>query len=85
MPMNIAVQMDPIETINIVGDSTFALMLECQRRGHRLFYYQPGALALRDGRLSAEGRDVTVRDEVGRHAELGPLRRVDLASFDVVL
>jgi len=85
MPMNIAVQMDPIETINIVGDSTFALMLECQRRGHRLFYYQPGALALRDGRLSAEGRDVTVRDEVGRHAELGPLRRVDLATFDVVL
>ena len=85
MPMNVAVQMDPIETINIVGDSTFALMLECQRRGHRLFYYQPGALALRDGHLTTEGRDVTVRDEAGRHAELGPLRRVDLAAFDVVL
>ena len=42
--MKVAVQMDPIETINIVGDSTFALMLEGQRRGHRLFYYQPAAL-----------------------------------------
>ncbi len=60
-------------------------MLEGQRRGHRLFYYQPAALALRDGHLSAEGRDVTVRDERGRHAELGELRRVELAEFDVVL
>jgi len=83
--MQVAVQMDPIETINILGDSTFALMLEAERRGHRLFYYQPAALALRDGHLSAEGRDVTVRDERGRHAELGELRRVDLAGFDVVL
>ena len=84
--MKVAVQMDLIETINIVGDLTFALMLEGQRRGgHRLFYYQPAAPALRDGHLSAEGRDVTVRDERGRHAELGELRRVELAEFDVVL
>jgi glutathione synthase len=49
MALNVAVQMDPIESIDIAGDSTFALMLEAQRRGHKLFYYQPRALALEDG------------------------------------
>jgi glutathione synthase len=85
MQLNIAVQMDPIQNIDIAGDSTFALMLECQRRGHQLFYYEPSALALKDGRLTAEGSNVRVRDVPGRHAELGVPRRVDLSTFDVLL
>jgi glutathione synthase len=84
MSLNVAVQMDPIGQINVAGDSTFALMLEAQRRGHRLFYYEPGMLALREGRLLANGCDVTVRDEPGRHASLSEPRDVDLSSFDVV-
>ena len=84
MSLNVAVQMDPIGQINIAGDSTFALMLEAQRRGHRLFYYEPNMLALREGRLLANGCDVTVRDEPGRHASLSEPRDVDLSSFDVV-
>jgi glutathione synthase len=76
--------MDPIGQINIGGDSTFALLLEAQRRGHPLFYYEPTALALREGRLMAYGRDVTVRDEPGNHASLGEAREVDLSTFDVV-
>ena len=50
MPLKIAVQMDPIERINIRGDSTFALMLEAQQRGHEIVYYTPDRLALSDGR-----------------------------------
>ena len=84
MTLNVAVQMDPIGQIDIAGDSTFALMLEAQRRGHPLFYYEPKALALRDGRLLARGCDVTVRDEPGNHASLGEAREVDLSTFDVV-
>jgi glutathione synthase len=68
MTLNTAVQMDPIGQINVAGDSTFALMLEAQARGHRQFYYEPKTLALRDGRLMASGCDVTVRDEPGNHA-----------------
>jgi glutathione synthase len=84
MPLEVAVQMDPIEAIDITGDSTFAIMLEAQARGHRLFYYQPRSLAFEAGRLRAEGHDVTLRDEVGHHVTLGPKRRVDLGTFDVV-
>jgi glutathione synthase len=85
MALNIAVQMDPIETINIRGDSSFALMLEAQRRGHQLFYYQTKTLALRDGRLSASGHGVTVRDEPGNHFTLGDTEHLDLGKQDVVL
>ena len=55
MALKVAVQMDPIETININGDSTFALMLEARRRGHTLFYYQPRQLSLRHGAVVARG------------------------------
>jgi glutathione synthase len=85
MTLNVAVQMDPIGSINVAGDSTFALMLEAQTRGHKLFYYEPPTLALREGRLMANGCDVTVRDEAGNHADLSEARDVDLSSFDVVL
>jgi glutathione synthase len=85
MHLNVAVQMDPIERINIRGDSTFALLLEAQKRAHPLSYYTPDRLSLRDGKVSATVRPLVVRDVAGDHVTLGELRLVDLASFDVVL
>jgi glutathione synthase len=85
MPLNVAVQMDPIERINVRGDSTFALLLEAQRRGHALSYYTPDRLALRDRKLTAAVRPLEVRDQVGDHFTLGEPRLIDLASLDVVL
>jgi glutathione synthase len=85
MGLSVAVQMDPIQFINIAGDSTFALKLEAQRRGHSLFYYETKTLALRDGTLFATGADVTVRDELGNHATIGERQRVDLGNFSVIL
>lgn len=85
MTLKIAVQMDPIEAIDIVGDSTFALMLEAQARGHELFEYHADTLALRDGRLAASGADVKVRDEVGKHFEKSENRGVRLEDYDAVL
>ncbi|HSR76940.1 MAG TPA: glutathione synthase, partial [Xanthobacteraceae bacterium] len=85
MPLRVAVQMDPIERINIRGDSTFALLLEAQRRGHALAYYTPDRMALRDGKVSAGLQALSVRDTVGDHFTLGETKRVDLAAFDVVL
>ena len=85
MALKVAVQMDPIERIDIRGDSTFALMLEAQRRGHSLFVYHPDTLALRDGSLSATGREMKVRDEIGRHFEASQERVEDLSACDVVL
>jgi glutathione synthase len=85
MHLKIAVQMDPIERINIRGDSTFALLLEAQRRGHALAYYTPDRLALTGGQLFAAVHDLSVRDEVGDHFTLGEARRQELKEFDVVL
>jgi len=85
MPLAVAVQMDPIERINIQGDSTFALLLEAQARGHSLAYYTPDRLAMVDGRVFATVAKLAVRDEVGKHYDLGESRRVELTSFDVVL
>jgi glutathione synthase len=85
MGLKIAVQMDPIERINIAGDSTFALMLEAQARGHSFVYYTPDKLSLRGETLVAETRDVEVRDVVGDHVTLGASRLTDLAEMDVVL
>jgi len=85
MRLNVAVQMDPIERINIRGDSTFALLLEAQARAHPLSYYTPNELAMRDGKVSASVRPLTVRDKAGDHFTLGEPRRVELSSFDVVL
>ncbi|MGE0008126.1 MAG: glutathione synthase [Parvibaculaceae bacterium] len=84
MKLNVAVQMDPIESINIAGDSTFAIMLEAQARGHALFYYQPKALALEGRRLFATGHALSLRDETGDHFTLGREERVDLGAFDVL-
>ena len=85
MHLKIAVQMDPIERINIRGDSTFALLLEAQQRGHSLAYYTPDRLALAGGHLFATVQALKVRDQVGDHATLGEPRRAELTEFDVVL
>ncbi len=85
MTLRVAVQMDPIEKINIAGDSTFALMLEASARGHHLFYYTPDKLSL-DGRtVVAEAAPIQVRDVLGDHYKLGPVRTLPLATMDVVL
>ena len=85
MSLNVAVQMDPIQNIAIKGDSTFAMMLEAQSRGHTLFYYQTKTLALASGILSATGHAVKVRDELPNYFTLGEEERVNLSEFDVVL
>jgi len=84
MALKVAFQMDPIERIDIRGDSTFALLLEAQERGHDVFYYTPDKLSLRDGKLIAEGHSLTVEDRPGDHYRLAHPRAVDLAEFDVV-
>lgn len=83
--IDVAVQMDPLEKINFAGDSTFALMLEAQRRGHRLWHYTPDRLSLGAGRLSAPAREISVFDDSARYYELGEERVLDLAGVDVVL
>jgi glutathione synthase len=85
MPLNVAVQMDPIERINIRGDSTFAILLEAQARGHALHYYTPDRLSLRGADLTAGVQPLEVRDTPGDHFTLGEPRRAALAEFDVVL
>jgi len=85
MRLNVAVQMDPIERINIRGDSTFALLLEAQRRAYPLSYYTPDRLVLNGAKLSATVRPLVVRDVAGDHFTLGEPRHADVSSFDVVL
>ena len=69
MALSVAVQMDPIERINIRGDSTFALLLEAERRGHRLGYDTPAMLAQQDGRVFATVRPVSVREIAAYHTQ----------------
>jgi glutathione synthase len=85
MALNVAVQMDPIDRINIRGDSTFALLLEAQARSYQLSYYTPDKLLLRDGKVSASVRPLVVRDVAGDHFTLGEARQMELSSFDVIL
>src|SRR5438309_2972730 len=85
MKLNVAVQMDPIARINVRGDSTFALLLEAQKRGHGLSYYTPDKLSLKGAELVAPVQILTVRDEPGDHFTLGEPRREPLAQFDVIL
>src|SRR5207244_3971379 len=85
MKLNVAVQMDPIARINIRGDSTFALLLEAQKRGHGISYYTPDKLSLRGGELVAPVQKLSVRDEEGNHFTLGEPKRAALNGFDVIL
>lgn len=85
MPLRIACQMDPIERIDIRGDSTFAILLEAQKRGHDLFYYTPPNLALHGDKLLARGHSLKVEDKIGAHYQLTDARVENLADVDVVL
>jgi glutathione synthase len=83
--LKVAVQMDPIETVKIDADSTFALMLEAQKRGHQLWHYEVRHMALRGQRLTARANPVILRREVGNHFTFGPTELLDLGTMDVVL
>ncbi|MBN9037912.1 MAG: glutathione synthase [Rhizobiales bacterium] len=85
MPLRVAVQMDHVSTVNIMGDTTFALSLEAQRRGHRLFHYTPDRLTQENGRVFARVEEMSVRDEKGNHFSLDEPVRTDLSEMDVVL
>jgi glutathione synthase len=85
MTLTVAIQMDPIEKIDIGGDSTFALALEAQARGYALLYYGPRDLSLKGGRVTAHMRSLAVRPVKGDHFTLGESGRRDLAEVDVVL
>ncbi len=85
MSLAIAIQMDPIESVDIAADSTFALALEAQARGHGLFHYLPQHLSFRNGRIYAHARPLTVRPHKGDHFTLGAAETLDLAAVDVVL
>jgi glutathione synthase len=86
MSLTVAVQMDPLDAINIAGDSTFALMLSAQARGHRLFHYAPEDLNYRDGRVWTRAHPVTVQRVQGNHFSFGDAQSLDLGdAADVVL
>jgi len=84
MALKVAFQMDPIQGIDIKGDSSFALLLEAQERGHDIFYYTPGNLSLKDGRIVAKGETLKVDDTPGAHYQLSDPRVEDLGDLDVV-
>lgn len=83
--LKVAVQMDPIESINIDADSTFALMLEAQARGHVMWHYHVRDLALANKRVVARAQPVTVERKKGAHSSFGPEEELDLSQVDVVL
>ncbi len=85
MTLTCAIQMDPIEGIDIDADSTFALALEAGARGHVLYHYLPRDLSFTGGRVTARGRRLEVRHEAGNHFTLGEFEVLDLAAADVVL
>ncbi len=85
MSLAVAIQMDPLEAVNIDGDSSFALALEAQKRGHGLYHYLPRQLSYRQGRIVATARPFEVRRERGNHVSMGVPETIDLATLDVVL
>jgi len=85
MSLKVAVQMDHISTVNITGDTTFALSLEAQKRGHELYHYTPDRLSMRDGVVTARLEKLEVRDIKGDHFTLGEPVRRDMLDMDVVL
>jgi len=85
MSLTVAIQMDPMESVDIDADSTFTLALEASRRGHTLYHYQPQDLAFAEGRVLARGRPLSVRRKAGDFYTLGVAETLDLAAFDIVL
>ena len=84
MSKKVAFQMDPMEAVNIEGDSTFHLAMEAQGRGHEIYYYTPSKLAFEDGKVTAKGQKMILHREIGKHVDLGELQHLDLHEFDVV-
>ncbi len=84
MALKVALQMDPIGSVNINADSTFRIALEAQARGHSLFFYTPDKLAFVEGRVLARGFPIELRREIGNHVTYGAETEVDLGDFDVV-
>ena len=85
MSLAVAIQMDPVEPIDINGDSSFVLGLEAQERGYTLWHYLPNALSLRDGKVTARAQRLELRRELGRHYSMGEPEIIDLSTMDVVL
>ena len=85
MDLSIAIQMDAVESMQISGDTTFALGLEAQKRGYNLWYYTPDRLSLNEGCISARGQKITFYDQIGAHFETGGIETRSLQDFDVVL
>ena len=85
MPLRVAIQMDPIESINIEGDSSFVMGLSAEARGHKLWHYHPRQLSLRNGTAVARARPMTLRRVKGDHFTLGAEEVIDLSSMDVIL
>lgn len=83
--LTVAVQMDPIEHINIEADSTFVMALEAQERGYRLYHYHPSRLSFDEGKVTAAARELTLKREKGNHYRLGDWVQLDLAEANVVL
>ena len=84
MPLKVAFQMDPIQSVDINADSTFRIAEEAQARGHQLFFYTPDQLAFDEGRVVALAQEMTVRRDVGNHVDLKPKQQIDLSDMDVV-
>jgi len=85
MPLHVAIQMDPIEKLDIIGDTSFALGLEAQARGHHLWYYTPDQLSYEEGQISACGQALTLFDDSEKFFETGALEKRQLLDMDVVL
>ena len=85
MTLKVAVQMDHISSVSIAGDTSFALSLEAQRRGHKLYHYTPDRLSMEDGKVYARIEEMQVRDVQGDHYTLGEKVRTDLSEMDVIL
>jgi glutathione synthase len=85
MKLKVAVQMDHVSSVSIAGDTSFALSLEAQRRGHELFHYTPDRLSMQDGKVFARIEQMQVRDVQGDHFALGEQVRTDLSEMDVIL
>jgi glutathione synthase len=85
MSLTVAIQMDPIDSIDISGDSTFVMALEAQARGHTLYHYLPQDLALTNGYIKAGARPLEVRRKPGNHFTMGAQEWIDLRQIDVIL
>ena len=85
MGLSVAIQMDKVESLQIAGDTTFALGLEAQKRGHNLWYYTPDLLSLNEGIVCARGQELIFYDQVGAHFETGVTKIKSLQNFDIIL